>query len=247
MIPIHHASLRLLEVNGISLRDIFQNMETRLRNGSRHADAHAVAEGAADDFFAASSLPNVAAAMPAIRELINRILRDTVDTWARAHTLGGLADALSGLCDTLLVYGSGNDESGAGNGKADIWSRFPIDAECLFRLMQRVIPALKDNGMADTPLPWPLMQAMLLELVRAERVPFEADRPALGKRSAGAGTRLLRFAGVPRGRHRRQASRRADPQPAPAGQPARPSRPARHPQPRAARGLHLPPAHRRGR
>ena len=193
---VRHPYLRLLEVNGISLRDIFQNMETRLRNGSRHADAHAVAEGAADDFFAASSLPNVAAAMPAIRELINRILRDTVDTWARAHTLGGLADALSGLCDTLLVYGSGNDESGAGNGKADIWSRFPIDAECLFRLMQRVIPALKDNGMADTPLPWPLMQAMLLELVRAERVPFEAD-PLTGLQVLGMlETRLLRFSRV---------------------------------------------------
>ena len=193
---VRHPYLRLLEVNGISLRDIFQNMETRLRNGSRHADAHAVAEGAADDFFAASSLPNVAAAMPAIRELINRILRDTVDTWARAHTLGGLADALSGLCDTLLVYGSGNDESGAGNGKADIWSRFPIDAECLFRLMQRVIPVLKDNGMAGTPLPWPLMQAMLLELVRAERVPFEAD-PLTGLQVLGMlETRLLRFSRV---------------------------------------------------
>ena len=193
---VRHPYLRLLEVNGISLRDIFQNMKPRLRNGSRHADAHAVAEGAADDFFAASSLPNVAAAMPAIRELINRILRDTVDTWARAHTLGGLADALSGLCDTLLVYGSGNDESGAGNGKADIWSRFPIDAECLFRLMQRVIPALKDNGMAGTPLPWPLMQAMLLELVRAERVPFEAD-PLTGLQVLGMlETRLLRFSRV---------------------------------------------------
>lgn len=134
--------------------------------------------------------------MPAIRELLNRILRDTVDTWARVHTLGGLADALSGLCDTLLVYGSGNDEDGAGNGKADIWSRFPIDAECLFRLMQRVIPALKDNGMADTPLPWPLMQAMLLELVRAERVPFEAD-PLTGLQVLGMlETRLLRFSRV---------------------------------------------------
>lgn len=193
---VRHPYLRLLEANGISLRDIFQNMETRLRNGSRHADAHAIAEGAADDFFAASSLPNMAEAMPAIRELLNRILRDTVDTWARVHTLGGLADALSGLCDTLLVYGSGNDENGAGNGKADIWSRFPIDAECLFRLMQRVIPALKDNGMADMPLPWPLLQAMLLELVRAERVPFEAD-PLTGLQVLGMlETRLLRFSRV---------------------------------------------------
>ena len=100
---VRHPYLRLLEANGISLRDIFQNMETRLRNGSRHADAHAVAEGAADDFFAASSLPNVAEAMPAIRELLNRILRDTVDTWARVHTLGGLADALSGLSSRQFI------------------------------------------------------------------------------------------------------------------------------------------------
>src|SRR5699024_1352448 len=110
--------------------------------------------------------------------------------------LGGLADALSGLCDTLLVYGSGNGENGADNGKADIWSRFPIDAECVFRLMQRIIPALKDNGMADTPLPWPLMQAMLLELVRAERVPFEAD-PLTGLQVLGMlETRPLKFSRV---------------------------------------------------
>ena len=146
---VRHPYLRLLEVNGISLRDIFQNMETRLRNGSRHADAHAVAEGAADDFFAASSLPNVAAAMPAIRELINRILRDTVDTWARAHTLGGLADALSGLCDTLLVYGKRQRRERRGQPARPTSGRVsPSMRECLFRLMQRVIPALKDNGMA---------------------------------------------------------------------------------------------------
>lgn len=186
--------------------------------------------------------------MPAIRELLNRILRDTVDTWARVHTLGGLADALSGLCDTLLVYGSGNDEDGAGNGKADIWSRFPIDAECLFRLMQRVIPALKDNGMADTPLPWPLMQAMLLELVRAERVPFEAD-PLTGLQVLGMlETRLLRFSRV------FLVDVTDDRLPgAPIRSPLLPDSlrallgPARHPQPRTARGLHLPPAHRRGR
>ena len=62
--------------------------------------------------------------------------------------------------------------------------------------MQRVIPALKDNGMAGTPLPWPLMQAMLLELVRAERVPFEAD-PLTGLQVLGMlETRLLRFSRV---------------------------------------------------
>ncbi len=187
---VRHPYLRLLEAEGISLRELFQNMENRLRRGSRHADAHAIAEAALDDFIAASH-PSLAKALPAVRELVGRILRDTVDTWAEAETLAGVAAALSGLCDTLLTYGSGDP-----SGKTDIWSRFPIDAECLFRLMQRIIPALRDNGMADTRLPWPLMQAMLLELVRDERVPFEAD-PLTGLQVLGMlETRLLRFSRV---------------------------------------------------
>lgn len=188
---VRHPYLRMLEAEGVSLRDIFQNMENRLRRGSRHADAHATAEAALDDFIASSTHPGLAKVLPAIRERMSRILLDTVDSWAEAETLAGVADALSGLCDTLLTYGSGDAA-----GKADIWSRFPIDAECLFRLMQRIIPALRDNGMADTRLPWPLMQAMLLELVRDERVPFEAD-PLTGLQVLGMlETRLLRFSRV---------------------------------------------------
>ena len=195
---VRHPYLRLLEVNGISLREIFQNMEGRLRGGIRHAKPYAVARAALDDMIATSSLPpqTLAEAAPAIWNLLERLLQDTVGTWADADTLAKTADALAGLCDTLLVYGNGSDETGTGSGKSAIWTRFPIDAECLFRLMQRVIPALRDNDMAQTPLPWPLLRTMLIELVRAERVPFEAD-PLTGLQVLGMlETRLLRFSRV---------------------------------------------------
>ena len=188
---VRHPYLRLLEADGIPLRDVFQNMESRLRKGGRYADIHEAAAGALDDFTAASSLPGPA--LTAVRDVLGRILRDTVDTWARAATLAQAAGALGDLCETLLVHGGGDD---AENGKPSIWTRFPIDAECLFRLMQRIIPALRDNGMADTPLPWPLLQTMLTELMRAERVPFEAD-PLTGLQVLGMlETRLLRFSRV---------------------------------------------------
>lgn len=188
---VRHPYLRLLEADGIPLRDVFQNMESRLRKGGRYTDIHEAAAGALDDFTAASSLPGPA--LTAVRDVLGRILRDTVDTWARAATLAQAAGALGDLCETLLVHGGGDD---AENGKPSIWTRFPIDAECLFRLMQRIIPALRDNGMADTPLPWPLLQTMLNELMRAERVPFEAD-PLTGLQVLGMlETRLLRFSRV---------------------------------------------------
>lgn len=92
------------------------------------------------------------------------------------------------------------------------------------------------------------MQAMLLELVRAERVPFEAD-PLTGLQVLGMlETRLLRFSRVFLvDVTDDQASRRADPQPAPGRTACCALLGLQTPQPRTARGLHLPPAHRRGR
>lgn len=204
---VRHPYLRLLEAGGMPLRDTLQNMERRLRSGSRHVDPHVSARDALDETLAAQ--PEAIFRTPAVdalRELLRRVLHDTVDTWAGVETLSGLAGALAGLCETLLVYGSGALPDGEarsdGNATSDkarttnIWARFPIDAECLYRLMQRVIPELKNNGMADTVLPWGLLQVMLLELVRAERVPFEAD-PLTGLQVLGMlETRLLRFSRV---------------------------------------------------
>ena len=151
--------------------------------------------------------------------LADALISATVEAWARANTPARLADALSALCDLLLTR-SGEDaaplpstapglsggltgglspetENAALSLQADeLWRRFPLDAECLYRLVWRVIPELKDNRMARSVLPWSLLEAMLLELVRAERVPFEAD-PLTGLQVLGMlETRLLHFSTV---------------------------------------------------
>ncbi|MEG1610191.1 MAG: PD-(D/E)XK nuclease family protein [Bilophila sp.] len=208
---VRHPYLRLLEADGLPLRDTLQLMERHLRTGDRYVDPHLLARKVLQETLAAQpvsafrkTMPNAENAEDAeetlatLGTLLNRILHDTVDAWAGVKTLAGLADALAGLCETLLLYGSGGEREGTDKTEksANIWARFPIDAECLYRLMQRVIPGLKNNGMADTALPWGLLQVMLLELVRAERVPFEAD-PLTGLQVLGMlETRLLRFSRV---------------------------------------------------
>ncbi len=189
---IRHPYLRLLEGNGVPLRGVLQHMETVLRSGSRHADPHDAAITALRSFCKNTPLPSSTTA--ALSSLLDQLLEVTVDKWTQLAAPRDVASALSSLCDMLLLQGSRYDQTET-VGKS-IWNRFPIDAECLFRFMQHVIPALKDNDMADTNLPWPLLRSMLLELAREERVPFEAD-PLTGLQVLGMlETRLLRFSKV---------------------------------------------------
>ncbi len=59
--------------------------------------------------------------------------------------------------------------------------------------MQRVIPALRDCELADTPFPREVLHTILRETLREERVPFEAT-PLAGLQVLGMlETRLLRF------------------------------------------------------
>ncbi len=188
---ILHPYLRLLEKDGISLRTVLQHMETVLRSGSRHADPHVVAEEAKKTFLKDES--PLSPAVDALSSLLKELLDVTVDRWSRAATPGDMAAALAALCDMLLLHGGPHAPDTTGK---SLWERFPIDAECLFRFMQHVIPALKNNDMAETSLPWPLLHSMLLELAREERVPFEAD-PLTGLQVLGMlETRLLRFSRV---------------------------------------------------
>ena len=92
-----------------------------------------------------------------------------------------MARRLGGICELLLCHGE------------EVWPKFPLDAECLFRLMRDVIPALADNAMAGEPLPPESLFAVVRQYLAGERVPFEAD-PLTALQVLGTlETRLLRF------------------------------------------------------
>ena len=175
---LRHPLVRMLEVEGQSLRPLLDRMERTLRKGGRYADL---------DLLVAQACSSPDLADPAFVngpvDLFNRFMADAVLAWRAVRTPADLGNALTRLCETLL----------AGGTQSAVWKRFPLDAESLFRVMQRVAPALRDNLMAVTPLPWPLLRTMLHELMLAERVPFEAD-PLTGLQVLGMlETRLLRF------------------------------------------------------
>ncbi len=151
------------------IRNILHQMEHALRQGSRYVELH----GLANEHTAICSKDE--------RNLINDIITALVDNFSSLKTPADLAQALMNLCQLLLNYGN------------DIWINSPLDAEALYRLMQRVIPTLKSSAIADEHLPILTLFNLVQHLMQAERVPFEAD-PITGLQILGLlDTRLLHF------------------------------------------------------
>lgn len=166
---LRHPCLRMLHPDGKELRQALRSLEQQTRQGSRFLAPR-------------EHLPAVQGVVsPETAALLDQIVTRTVDDFSAVSTTADLAEALASLCQMLLERGE------------HLWPRFPLDAECLFRLMRHVVPALRHNLLAHRPLPWPLLESMLRSLLEAERVPFEAD-PLTGVQVLGMlETRLLHF------------------------------------------------------
>lgn len=118
---------------------------------------------------------------PEQAELLERLLSVTLTSFENPERPVDLANALEGLCAFLLAHGR------------HLWKRFPIDAECLHRLRQSLIPELARSALAREHFPPEALFAMLRNLLEAERVPFEAA-PLVGLQVMGLlETRLLSF------------------------------------------------------
>ncbi len=101
-----------------------------------------------------------------VRRLFREVLEACLDRWREVRSLAQAAEALQHLCDLLRTCG------------APLWKRFPIDAECLHRLLYNVIPALGQSSLAREPLPRETVFAVLRQEMQDERVPFEAEDAA---------------------------------------------------------------------
>lgn len=167
-----HPYLRLLEIDTVSLRSILHQLENKIVLGKKYVELQWVITEAVN---------NIEYHNDTTELVVMTLFNYTIKNCENVDTLRKFADFLGKLCDFLLQYGQ------------NIWERFPLDSECLFRIIHRVIPVLRDNGMVDTVLPWDLLQSMVVTLIQEERVPFEAD-PITGLQVLGMlETRLLHF------------------------------------------------------
>lgn len=189
MALIRHPYVRMLGVpaadgegSPIPLRPFLSRMEERLRTGSRMVEAKSCASDLVDDILGElEGAPPAEGLVEETGQLLEKVMDVLADSWRGADTLSNIAARLRELCRLLLDYG------------AHIWPRFPLDAECLARLMQNVIPALADNAMAAERLSMASLFAIVRQSMTEQRVPFEAD-PLTGLQILGTlETRLLHF------------------------------------------------------
>ncbi len=116
-----------------------------------------------------------------VRALFARVISVCFDNFRSATTLRALGTAVSELCALLREYGG------------EVWHTFLIDAECLLRLWQSVVPELTGSILADEEYDQGLLFLILRHLIDLERVSFEPE-PLAGLQVLGMlETRLLRF------------------------------------------------------
>lgn len=194
---VRHPYVRMLQVMpaqepadtgqaGVSLRPLLHRLERRIRNGTRLLHFPAMVSDMLDEELGDLDAPsgqekNRDRISEAAGQLLEQVVETLVTSWDAVTNLRQTAERLAAMCDMLLRHGR------------HIWPRFPIDAECLFRLMQNVVPGLTGNAMADDILPVEALFAIARQSLADERVPFEAD-PLTGLQVLGMlETRLLRF------------------------------------------------------
>ncbi len=166
---LRHPLVKLLRIGEESpLRTAFHDWEAAIRQGEKYLRP--------EDWTPSDEAPEVAALRTRVVDVCLRAFEDTTTPEAMARALLGLA--------TLLL----DPEHGGSR-----WERFVIDAACLARIIDQVIPELKDSAISREDFPAEAVRAMTREMLKRERVPFEAD-PLSGLQVLGMlETRLLTF------------------------------------------------------
>lgn len=163
---------------------LLHSVEDKVRDGSRFVDLElllneAFFSQAVEDEESASQSSELLS--PAARILGQKIIAACLSSWEHATTPARIASAMTQLCVVLRDHGG------------DLWERFPIDGECLYRLMERVIPSLQECSLKDQHFSQDVLFSIVRETIRNERVPFEAE-PLEGLQVLGMlESRLLHF------------------------------------------------------
>lgn len=169
---LSHPYLGLLHPAGASddasLRPVLFALDRQLRRGRRFVTPRDL-------------IASVTEGDEETQALLYLLVERLMTAFADISTTADMAAAIEGVCTLLLEYGE------------DIWAGYPLDAEALYRVMQKVLPVLRDNALAERPLTAGQLRSITREVLRQERIPFEAD-PLSGVQVLGMlETRLLHF------------------------------------------------------
>ncbi|MDR2502909.1 MAG: PD-(D/E)XK nuclease family protein [Deltaproteobacteria bacterium] len=136
-------------------RELLLRTEHALRRGSRYVRLHEIMLETAMEAKAEKNLEKLS-------QLCEMFKLVFIDIWPEAGSLKSLGESLKKVCVLLLEKGE------------NLWPRFPLDAECLYRFMQFVLPALEQSSLSAELLSRSALFSIFRELIRAERVPFDA-------------------------------------------------------------------------
>jgi len=166
---LRHPLVKLLRIGDETpLRILFHDWEAAIRRGEKYLSPK--------DWTPPEASPEAEA-------LLHRVVEVCFTAFEDASTPRNMAQALLGLAGLLL-----DPEHSGGR-----WERFVIDAACLSRLIDQVIPELHDSAISAETFPPEAVRSMTREMLRRQRVPFEAD-PLSGLQVLGMlETRLLTF------------------------------------------------------
>ncbi|SDL41135.1 PD-(D/E)XK nuclease superfamily protein [Maridesulfovibrio ferrireducens] len=155
---IRHPYLKMLEINDEQpLRTIFHQWETVLRSGSPYADPKEFIPVYSDEN------GNLIDNSDTTEELRTEVLGLCIDGFAKITTLEELADSLQHMAEMLRLRGG------------TLWQRYLLDSECLFRLMNEVIPELRESSISEENFGQSLSFSIFRQLLSSQRVSFEPD------------------------------------------------------------------------
>jgi ATP-dependent helicase/nuclease subunit B len=180
---VRHPLLRMLRVSE-SASDEDGASEMPLKSAYVAWERHIRAGGAyqsPNEWLFAYDSEDIRTSEEDVRTLHAEVLAACFDNFQGIRTLRQAGQALDALCELLRRRGG------------DTWRRNLIDAECLLRLWQSVIPELTGSILADEEYDQGLLFLILRHLLNSERVSFEPE-PLAGMQVLGMlETRLLSF------------------------------------------------------
>ncbi len=175
---LRHPYLKMLQTaGGQPLRIVFRHLEERLRQGDRMVDPAEVLRC----MDLQNELQLDAASAEELRRLAERALDACFAGFSGLDNLAAAGESLARLCGVMLEHA------------ADSWNRFPLDAECLHRLLFSVIPMLRDSGASAFALGQATVRNVVRQCVEDETAPFASESMEGLQLLSPGETRLARF------------------------------------------------------